>query len=63
MFTVNIKFIIRRLQDMSEEKVSYRIVTENNIVIEAEPKTEKDEQKDRLKEIAALLSEKKEKED
>ena len=48
---------------MSEEKVSYRIVTENNIVIEAEPKTEQDEQNVRLKEIAALLSAKKEKED
>ena len=48
---------------MSEEKVSYRIVTENNIVIEAEPKAEQDEQNVRLKEIAALLSAKKEKED
>ncbi len=48
---------------MSEEKVSYRIVTENNVVIEAEPKTEQDEQNVRLKEIAALLSAKKEKED
>ena len=48
---------------MSEEKVSYRIVTENNVVIEVEPKTEQDEQNVRLKEIAALLSAKKEKED
>ena len=48
---------------MSEEKVSYRIVTENNVVIEEEPKTEQDEQNVRLKEIAALLSAKKEKED
>ena len=47
---------------MSEE-VSYRIVTENNVVIEVEPKTEQDEQNVRLKEIAALLSAKKEKED
>ena len=48
---------------MSEEKVSYRIVIENNVVIEVEPKTEQDEQNVRLKEIAALLSAKKEKED
>ncbi|MBP3238387.1 MAG: hypothetical protein J6M24_04745 [Lachnospiraceae bacterium] len=47
---------------MSEE-VSYRIVAENNVVIEIEPKAEQDEQKERLKEIAALLSAKKEKED
>ena len=48
---------------MSEEKVSYRIVTENNIVIEVEPKAEQAEAEKRLKEIAALLSAKKEKED
>jgi hypothetical protein len=48
---------------MSEEKVSYRIVTENNVVIEAEPKAEQDEQKERLKKITAMLLAKKEKEE
>jgi hypothetical protein len=48
---------------MSEEKVGYRIVTENNVVIEVEPKAEQTEMEKRLKEIAALLSAKKKKEE
>lgn len=47
---------------MSEE-VSYRIVTENNVVIEVEPKAEQAEAEKRLKEIAAMLSARKTKED
>ena len=48
---------------MSEEKVSYRIVTENNVVIEVEPKAEQAEAEKRLKIITAMLLAKKEKEE
>ncbi len=41
---------------MSEEKVSYRIVTENNVVIEVEPKeAEAEKAKERLKMLHELL--------
>ena len=49
---------------MSEEKVSYKIVTENKVVIEVEPKGVEDENaKERLKMLHELLKANKGKEE
>ena len=48
---------------MSEEKVSYRIVTENNVVIEVEPReAQAEDTEKRLKKIQELLEAKKKEE-